>query len=330
VLPIGGVLYYSGPLAPQGGDTEATITRLKTRFSEFLARRRLVAAIGALAAGADIVLAEMLLDAGVALHVHLPLPPTEFLAASVAPAGDDWKQRYIACVERAQSIEWMRRSPRSRAVYRLGSRVAIGRAIRHADELATRALGFIAVQKARTPADSISQENAATWRALGLPIEIVEDDWPAAAAKAEKDKGPECLSALIAVGPAAGKGGAAAAPKPLFTTTEGDLLLMAFSSPRDAIAAAGALARSAEGAKSRLWLDSGVGDPSTGAGRAQFSNSLLTASCRPGTPHGRVHASETFVSAAAATPGPLPRFEYAGYAASEEKLEPCPLFLADV
>lgn len=330
VLPIGGVLYFSGPLSPLGDDAAATIARLKTRFAGFLARRRLVAAVGALAAGADIALAEMLLDAGVALHVHLPLPPAEFLAASVAPAGGDWKQRYIACVERAQSIEWMRRSPRSRAAYRLGSRVAIGRAIRHADELATQAVGFIAVQSGRSPEDSISQENAATWRALGLPIEVAEDDWPAAAAKSEKDRGPECLSALIAVGPAAGEGGKAATAKPLFTSIDGDLLLIAFGSPREAIAAADALAHSAEGAKSRLWLDTGIGDPSTEVGRAQFSKNLLTASCRPETPHGKVHASETFVCAAAATPGPLPRFEYAGYAASEEKLEPCPLFLADM
>jgi hypothetical protein len=328
VLPTGAVLYFSGPLPPNGDDADATLDRLKKRFGDFLARRRLVAAIGALAAGADIAIAEMLLDAGVALHVHLPLPPAEFLAASVAPAGGDWKERYIACVEQAQSIEWMRRSPRSRAAYRLGSRVAIGRAIRHADELATHAVGFVAVQRGRSPIDSISQENAATWQALGLAIEVAEDEWPAAAAKTEKDSGPECLSALVALGPAAAKGDKIA--KPLFTSVEGELLLMGFASPHEAIDAAGALSRSADGAKSRLWLDIGVGDPSSEAGRAQFSSSLLTASCRPETPRGKVHASEAFASAASAGPGPLPRFEYAGYAASEEKLEPCPIYLADV
>lgn len=328
-LPLGPVLYYSGPLTPPGADSHAALDRLRARFSDFLSQRKIVAAVGALAAGADIVLAETLIEAGVALHVHLPLPPTEFLASSAAPAGDAWAARYIACVERAQTIEWTRRQPASHAAYRLGSRIAIGRTVRQAEDLSTEAFGFFALQRGRTAEDSISRENAELWRALGLKAEVVEDDWPATAPKAARGRVVDYYAALVVQGAKDARMQAIDRLAPEFRTRAGETAVFAFKTTTEAIEAARALSSAPDAAGLRLWLDIGVAPD--GAARAEeFANSLIAASCRPETPPGKTFASESFVCAAAATPGPRPRFEYVGIAPTEEKLDPCPLFLTDL
>ncbi len=47
-------------------------------------------AFGGLAAGADIVVAEMLLDLGAAVTAVLPFPPEPYLEQSVRPGGEAW------------------------------------------------------------------------------------------------------------------------------------------------------------------------------------------------------------------------------------------------
>lgn len=58
-------------------------------------------AFGALASGADIIIAEACLRLGVELHVVQPFDEADFLAASVAPAGSSWLRRYQRCKEAA-------------------------------------------------------------------------------------------------------------------------------------------------------------------------------------------------------------------------------------
>lgn len=59
---------------------------------------------GALAAGADILVAEALLERGAELHVILPFAEADFLAASVTIAGPSWAERYSRCKEAATSF----------------------------------------------------------------------------------------------------------------------------------------------------------------------------------------------------------------------------------
>jgi len=328
-LPQGKILFFCGPLTPAGHGSDGALGRLKARFASYIAQHDIIAAVGALAAGADIVMAEALLDAELPLHAHLPLPPTAFLAASVAPSGGDWRERFIACVEGAQTIDWMRRVPRSRAAYRLGARVAIGRAVSLADQLATGPLGFFAVQRGRTAENSISLENAAIWRALGLKAEVIEDDWLAVAPSSRPATSEDYLAALVIEGGAADAIAAAAHAAPLFSVQAGGLSILAFDRPKPALDAARRLRHSPLATALRLWLDVGVGGADEKSGPS-FAATLVTASCRPETARGKVFASEAFVHAATATPDARPRFEYAGYAPTQEKLDPCPLYLADL
>lgn len=68
---------------------------------------------GALAAGADIIIAERLLAAGAELNVVLPCPPEVFAAQSVAPAGADWLARYERLLGAAISLRVAGYSPAS-------------------------------------------------------------------------------------------------------------------------------------------------------------------------------------------------------------------------
>lgn len=60
---------------------------------------------GSLAAGADILAAEALLDRGAELHVVLPFNKDEFVRTSVVQAGNAWVDRFEKCLARADSVE---------------------------------------------------------------------------------------------------------------------------------------------------------------------------------------------------------------------------------
>lgn len=324
-LPQGRVLFFCGPLSHHSEGNEAALTRLQSNFEDLLSRFDFVAAIGALAAGADIIIAEALIAAGVALHVHLPLPPTEFLAASVEPFGGDWRERYIACIEGAQTVDWMRRAPPGRSTYRLGARAAMGRTIRLAEDLATTPFGYFALQKGRTATNSISHENAAIWKELGLEHETILSQWRTQTPPRENAECDLCLAALVIQGEVDLKALAAAHPSARIAMRDRALAILAFDMPEGAFAAARTALAAPSGAAARYWLDAGVGGAK--ARPDEFARSLITASCRPQTAPGKVYASEAFTFAATATACAKPVFEYIGYTPTEEKLAPCPLYL---
>jgi tetratricopeptide (TPR) repeat protein len=76
------------------------------RIAEVLGTRRVGFAYGSLAAGADILWAEALLDAGAELHVVLPFALDDFLRASVEPSGPEWVGRFHRCLESAESVTY--------------------------------------------------------------------------------------------------------------------------------------------------------------------------------------------------------------------------------
>lgn len=313
-LPQQGTLYFSGPLAE---DRNLDEKALASAVDDFLKTHDIATAFGALAAGADIIIAERLLAAGVALNVQLPLPPGDFLARSVTPYGPGWRDRFIACLESAQTVDWNRCARIGPAAYRLGSRQSMGQAIAQARDLDSTAFGFFTVRLRDEKAESVSADNLHFWRALNLPAEIVSVDWAKPAAARDDDPGGRPLAALVVAG-----AGAATAPGAIFDTGSPDVKIFAFETPAEAIAAARALSAGAAGG-ARLWLDAGLFSE---AARAVFMSSLVTALCRPQTPPGRIYASGIFADLAAASPSP-PDFVYIGHPAVEEKLHPCPLYL---
>ena len=313
-LPQRGALYFSGPLVAEGADEDA----LSKAIDAVLEKHDIGSAFGALAAGADIIVAERLLEAGVALNIQLPLTPDAFLARSVAPFGESWSSRYAACLERAQTIDWNRNARIGPAAYRLGARVSMGKAIAQARNLDGPALGFFAVRRDERGERSVSHENESWWRSLGLAAEVLTLGWPKPPAAKDDDPAGRIYAALTITG----AGAAAVGPaKAVFSAPTAGGVIAAFAEPAQAIEAARVLAPRHQDL--RFWLDAGL----SAEGDAEaLVRSLVTAICRPETTPGRIYASEIFADLASATPLP-PEFVYVGHPALEEKLHPCPLYL---
>jgi hypothetical protein len=95
-------LHFAGHLGiAAGGAGEAA---LAVRVDQLLTEHRIGFAWGALAAGADIIIAERLVAAGVELHAVLPCPPAAFAAQSVDPAGPEWSARFAELLGQVASL----------------------------------------------------------------------------------------------------------------------------------------------------------------------------------------------------------------------------------
>jgi hypothetical protein len=75
-------------------------------ISALLEGMRVGAAYGSLAAGADIMLAEALLEHGVALNIVLPFAAGDFIEHLVRPAGEAWITRFEDCLAAAKTVRF--------------------------------------------------------------------------------------------------------------------------------------------------------------------------------------------------------------------------------
>ena len=92
-----------------------------------------VGAYGALAAGADIVIAELLVQRDVALHVILPAQVATFKRTSVSCFGARWESRFEVLLDGADSVEIVRGPDSvSRASVMIADQVAMGLAVENA------------------------------------------------------------------------------------------------------------------------------------------------------------------------------------------------------
>ncbi len=92
--------HFAGHLGVSGNDAAT----LHAQVEALIRDHRIGFAYGALAAGADIVIAEAALVAGAELHVILPVRREFYLAQSVTPFAGDWLARFEACIEAATSL----------------------------------------------------------------------------------------------------------------------------------------------------------------------------------------------------------------------------------
>lgn len=129
---------------------------------------------GALAAGADILVAEALLDRGAELHVVLPFAEDDFIAASVDVAGPGWLARYDRCKSRATTFAEATSMGYvgDPLQFAHGSTIAMGLA-----RLRARFLGAKALQLALWDGGGIGDAgtgaDVAKWRNSGGQTEIV-------------------------------------------------------------------------------------------------------------------------------------------------------------
>ena len=173
------VLYYSGHLIDETQrpsrfppDLESDVEQ---QIRAFVAERRIGFAYGSLASGADILVAEAVLDAGIRLEIVLPFDTDEFEAVSVAPAGASWAERFRSClaarrVGRARIglvVHARRRALRVRRTDRDGSHARPRRLPRRAGRAAGDLDGDPAGGVAGTAHD------VALWSAAGHPTHVI-------------------------------------------------------------------------------------------------------------------------------------------------------------
>jgi DNA-binding SARP family transcriptional activator len=103
------VVHYCGhrilPAGEQGRFPAEEESRVRSDLDRIFEELGVGAGFGSLAAGADILAAEALLDRGAELNVVLPFPQDEFIRVSVVPAGEHWVERFERCLAGAASVE---------------------------------------------------------------------------------------------------------------------------------------------------------------------------------------------------------------------------------
>lgn len=121
-------IHFAGPIGIAADDM-----RLMASIEAAIASNGAGIAVGALAAGFDIIAAELLVRAGAELHVLLPAAPEAFVAASVVPAGGRWRSRFEALLAQAAHVDILDLpAGLSAGATSLAEEMAIGCAVRSA------------------------------------------------------------------------------------------------------------------------------------------------------------------------------------------------------
>ena len=107
------------------------------KFSDIIQQYDIGFGYGALAAGADIVIAEALLVEGVELNLFLPSTIDNFIENSVRPFGEPWAARFKACLAQAHSCTCLPATDEGVNLVQniLCARMAMGQAILRSEHL---------------------------------------------------------------------------------------------------------------------------------------------------------------------------------------------------
>ncbi len=142
---------------------------------------------GSLAAGADILAAEALLDRDAELNVVLPFDRDEFIRTSVAPAGADWVRRFERLLAQADSVETAVSGEYldDPILFDFCSQIAMGSTLMRAGYLEADAHQVAVWDGMPTGASAGTAVDIAHWRGTGRPSTVIS-----VAADSEPPKGP--------------------------------------------------------------------------------------------------------------------------------------------
>ncbi|WP_417484445.1 tetratricopeptide repeat-containing protein [Maricaulis salignorans] len=169
-----GPCHFAGHLFHAGGDADgvapAREAGLSLAIAEAFERENIGPCYGAIAAGADILVAEVAIARGNELHLVLPVPVNVFIDASVRPLGGHWVRRCEACLSSAAAIHEVTtdRKLLSGQHIRFASEVAMGLARMRASALSTSPVQLLVADDA-PPADPFgTAHDRDVWQEAGL------------------------------------------------------------------------------------------------------------------------------------------------------------------
>jgi hypothetical protein len=320
-------LHFAGHMAVGRGGKDVA-----GKVAEVLAAENVGFGYGALAAGADIVIAEALLERGAELHLILPAGRHAFREASVARPGPDWIGRFDAVIARADSVRSV--APDTCRLHPLGVRLAaeaaMGAAVMQARMLASEPVQLLILDRSHPQADvgGVSAWISSVWTAAGRREHVLSAPRVRAADRnADPAATSVALAAILAVeiGGAEGPGDedlqalsqAVAAVLPPLTPPRwaGPALILVYDAA--AKAAKAALSLSAALKQSRIGGHYGLmrqaPDPFGGPPLLLGEAAGLAGRIAMSAPPQAVHLSEDFACALhAAQRGDHPRTEYVG------------------
>ncbi|HEX8222880.1 MAG TPA: tetratricopeptide repeat-containing protein [Allosphingosinicella sp.] len=305
---------------------------LDEKIATVLAEENVGFGYGALAAGADIIIAEALLARGAELHPVLPGGVEAFAAVSVDPFGTAWRKRFDAVLAKSEPVRPVRplgTAPDS-AMIGLADEVAMGAALMNGRRLESSAVQLLVLDSASPGnGEGTSGRSREIWaeggwrqRILTAPRETRPDN-PAALMDAAE---PLAVLAIGAGGEAAGFAGLLGAlhdrlaglPEPAVPPylTE-DRLVLAYRGP-DAAAetAVRLLAGAGEGSPLRIGGQYGPAatfrDPFSGGLRLAPAATAAAAGALASAPPGAACVTDDFAAALAAAGPRRPASEYIG------------------
>ena len=294
---------------------------LRTRIDTLLDEERIGFAWGALAGGADLIVAEAALARGAELHLVLPAPAAVFRAESAAPLGGDWPTRFDAVLGRAVSVHVVEPGLAATTMLhiRLAAEIAMGKAVMKAASLASEAVQLLlADPEAATGATGLI---GAHWLRGGRRqrlLDLPRDAAGAAGGRALPEApGDGVLAAMLAVAFSGdGPVGGSATPEALARTAAvlaeagrpltgpvvaGDILHLAFADPAEASDAAerigGAFGPDAPRIAGHYGVVRRVESPFGGSPALVGPAARLAPDLLASTPAGAIHVSEDFAAA---------------------------------
>ena len=173
------ILHYSGHrIDPAGASTRfppGLEAHVNHEIRSYLAQQRVGFAYGSLASGADILIAEALLDHGVSLQVVLPFDTAEFERTSVSPAGPGWVDRFRACLGLAESVVHASDSSfmGDDELYGYAGRIAMGHALNRAAFLDAPAQQLAIWDQTEGVGLAGTAHDVAVWKASGHPTQVI-------------------------------------------------------------------------------------------------------------------------------------------------------------
>lgn len=166
------------------------------QVSDMIQRHDIGFGYGALAAGADIVIAEALLLEGAELNVFLPSGIDSFIEHSVRPFGDAWVPRFRACLAKAHSCTSLTDVGDGVNLDQniLSARMAMGQAILRSEYLDVSACQFLIHDSRQS--GSLTTHHYEDWKAAGLEQLSVALNKDLRLGKSRKIK-PQPLTVLV-------------------------------------------------------------------------------------------------------------------------------------
>ena len=176
------VIHYGGHIIAAPGKpgrfpaSEETV--IKEAIEKLLAEEDVGFGYGSLAAGADILFAEALLERGAGLHLVLPFDRDDFIKASVQRSGEGWVDRFERCYAAALEHGAVHFATEDRYLdddhlFGYCSQLAMGLALLRARHLCTSVEQIVVWDGKHAGGPAGTGADVAIWEQAGLPRKVI-------------------------------------------------------------------------------------------------------------------------------------------------------------